>query len=106
MSKRVSVKVEKGAETKPSPTTKMAWRVRPGTATYPQPIKFEGRCEDLKGFVFNCSGVSNSDEYSTSTKEVVEYIGRKFIYGVYIHRSLENEMKTRVPLPMSLSTRT
>ena len=62
MSKRASVKVEKGAETKPSPTTKMAWRVRPGTATYPQPIKFEGRSKDLKLFVFDCSVGSNTYE--------------------------------------------
>ena len=44
-------------------------------------------------------GGSNTDDYSTSTKEVDEYIGRKFDYGADIQRSLENEMKTGVPVP-------
>ena len=61
MSKRVSAKVERGAGTKPSQTTKTAWRRLMGTATYPQPIKFDGRCEDLKGFIFDCSGGSNPE---------------------------------------------
>ena len=30
----------------------------------------------------------------------MEYIGRKFSYGVDIERSLENKMNTRVPSPM------
>ena len=34
---------------------KMNWRLWPGTATYTKPIKFEGQCEDLKSFIFNCS---------------------------------------------------
>ena len=65
-----------------------------GIATYPQPKKSKGRCKDLKGFVFNCSGISNTYEYSMPMKEVVKYIGRKFIYRVDIQRYLENYMKT------------
>ena len=53
MSKRASVKVENVARTEPSMTTNTAWRRWPGTATYPQQIKFEGRCEGLKGFIFD-----------------------------------------------------
>ena len=34
-------------------------------------------------------------------REVAEYIGRKFRYGSDIQRSLENEIKTRVPSPTS-----
>ena len=53
VSKRASVKVEKGVGMKLYLATKMVCRQRPGTATYPQPIKFEGKCEDLKGLIFN-----------------------------------------------------
>ena len=39
------------------------------------------------------------DDYSASMKEVANYIGRKFNYGAYIQRSLENELNTRIPVP-------
>ena len=39
------------------------------------------------------------DEYSASMKEIANYIGRKFDYGAYIQRSLENELKTSIPVP-------
>ena len=88
MSKWASVKVEKGLGTKPSLTTKTVWRQWSGTEIYPHPIKLVGRCEDMKGFILNCSGGSNTDKYSTSMKEVSEYIGCKFNYRADIHRSL------------------
>ena len=71
------------------------------TSTYPNTIKYEGICKDLKGFVFYCSEVSNMDGYSKFIKEVAEYIGRKFSYGADIQRSLENEMNTIFPSPSS-----
>ena len=37
--------------------------------------------------------------YSELTKEVAEYIGRKFYYGAYIQRSLENKTKAGIPVP-------
>ena len=79
MGKRVSVKVEKGGGAKLYPTTKIVLRRCPGTPIYPQSIKFEEKCKYLKGFVFNCSGGSNTEEYSKSMKETAEYIGCKFI---------------------------
>ena len=39
------------------------------------------------------------DDYSASMKEVANYIGRKFDYGSYIQISLENELKTSIPVP-------
>ena len=39
------------------------------------------------------------DDYSELMKEVAEYIGHKFEYSAYIQRSLENEMKTSIPVP-------
>ena len=89
--------MEEGAGTKNSPTTKKTWRWHLGTGTYPQPIKFEERCEDLKSFISNCSGGSNTDQYSTLMKEVSEYKGKKFSYGLDIKRYLEKKIKTRVP---------
>ena len=62
-------------------------------------MKFGGGCEDPKVFAFDCSVGSNNDEYSTSMKEVAEYIGRKFGYVSDIQMSLENKMKTIFPSP-------
>ena len=42
------------------------------------------------------------DDYSASMKEVANYIGRKFHYGAYIQRSLENELKTSIPVSSRL----
>ena len=39
------------------------------------------------------------DDYSELMKEVSEYVGHKFDYGVYIQRSLENDMKNGIPVP-------
>ena len=36
-------------------------------------------------------------------KEVAEYIGSKFSYGVDIQRNLENEMKAEIPFPIRLT---
>ena len=91
MSNHASMKVEKGAVSKPSLTTNTACRCRPGPTIYIQPAKFEVQCEDLKGFVFNCSGGPNTDKYLTSMKEVAKYIGQKFDYGADIQRSLKKK---------------
>ena len=49
--------------------------------------------------MFDCFDGSKMDDYSASMKEVANYIGRKFDYGAYIQRSLENELKTSIPVP-------
>ena len=43
------------------------------------------------------------DKYSTSMKEFAKCIGQKFSYGVDIHRSLKNEIKTGIPVPTRLN---
>ena len=97
------MKVEKGAGSKPSPTTNTSCRRRPGPMKYPQLAKFEVQYEDLKGFLFNYSGGSKMDKYLTSTKEFAKYIRRKFDYGADIQRSLKKETKTGAPVPTRLT---
>ena len=38
------------------------------------------------------------DDYSALMREVANNIGRKFDYGAYTQRSLENELKTIIPV--------
>jgi hypothetical protein len=37
--------------------------------------KFEGKCEDLKGHIYDCSNARQSDMFVKTTKEIAEYVG-------------------------------
>jgi hypothetical protein len=38
--------------------------------------KFEGKCEDLSGYVYDCADPKHAaDMYTSTTKEIAEYIG-------------------------------
>jgi hypothetical protein len=39
----------------------------------PRAPKFEGKCADLKGHIYDCSDVRQSDQYTKTTKEITEY---------------------------------
>jgi hypothetical protein len=47
----------------------------------PRTPKFEGKCADLKGHVYDCSDVRQSDQYTKTTKEIAEFVGRTYTYG-------------------------
>jgi hypothetical protein len=47
----------------------------------PRAPKFEGKCADLKGHIYDCSDVRQSDQYTKTTKEIAEYVGRTYTYG-------------------------
>ena len=48
------------------------------TQVAPRQPKFEGRCEALKGHVFDCSDARQSDMYTKTVKEIAEYVGRTY----------------------------
>jgi hypothetical protein len=53
---------------------------KPATVTRPmikQP-KFEGKCEDLKGQIYDCSDARQSNMIVKTTKEIAEYVGQTF----------------------------
>jgi hypothetical protein len=50
-------------------------------ATGPQLTKFEGRCKELKGHIYNCSDARQSDLFTKTTKEIALYVGRTYTYG-------------------------
>ena len=52
--------------------------------------KFEGRCEQLKGHVFDCSDARQSDMYTKTIKEIAEYVGRTYKYSGDIRLAVEN----------------
>jgi hypothetical protein len=44
-------------------------------------VKFEGRCSDMKGNVYDCNDAKQTDQYSKTTKELADYVGRTYKYG-------------------------
>jgi hypothetical protein len=43
--------------------------------------KFEGRCDDLKGHVYDYGEHKNADQFNTTTKEIIGYVGRTYKCG-------------------------
>jgi hypothetical protein len=52
--------------------------------------KFEGECNDLKGHIYDCTNMRQADQYTKTTKEIVEYIGHTFKFGMDTQLSIEN----------------
>jgi hypothetical protein len=53
----------------------------------PRDTKFTGRCDELKGEVYDCSSHSQVDGYTKTTKEIAEYVGRT--YSAHVRTSVE-----------------
>jgi hypothetical protein len=47
----------------------------------PRAPKFEGKCDDLKGHIYDCSDARQSDQFMKTTREIAEYVGRTYKYG-------------------------
>jgi hypothetical protein len=62
---------------------------------------FQGRCDDLKGHIFDCDG-RQIDRYTVTMKEMAEHIGSSFMYGADIRWSLEHEQLFVIPKPQKL----
>ena len=61
--------------------------------------RFEGRCNDLKGFIYDCADVRQADQYARTTKEIGEYIGRTFKFGMDARLSIENMEAVTIEVP-------
>ena len=56
----------------------------------PRQPKFEGKCDDLKGHIYDCSDVRQSDIFMKTTKETGEFVGGTYKYGGDIRLVVEN----------------
>jgi hypothetical protein len=43
--------------------------------------KFDGECEGLKGYIFDCANPKQADLYSTTCKAIARYVGREYKKG-------------------------
>jgi hypothetical protein len=80
--------VEKQASTSDNKRNRRRPFKEQGTAIR-QP-KFEGKCEELKGDIYDCSDPRQSDTFVKTTKEIAEYVGRTFKYGSDARLAVEN----------------
>ena len=53
------------------------------------PKKFIGRCDDLRGHIFNCDASIKGDQFITMLQEIAECIVWTYWYGVDINLTLE-----------------
>ena len=60
-------------------------------------IKFEGKCADIKGSIFDCSTARQADQFVTAKREIEEYIGRTYKYGTDTKITLENLKLYTIP---------
>ena len=44
-------------------------------------VKFDGRCEDLKGHVYDYGDGKTADQFVITTKEIKNYVGRTYKHG-------------------------
>eukprot|EP00957_Ditylum_brightwellii_P127993 9761070-Ditylum_brightwellii.AAC.1 len=70
-----------------------------GNQPYIKPTKFEGRCEGLKGHVFDCSGIKSVDKFQVTLKEIVTYITKEYHHGQDTRKELEKMAAYQIPIP-------
>ena len=55
----------------------------------PRTPKFEGKCPELKGHIYDASDARQSDQFIKTTREISEYVGRTYKYGGDIRLAVE-----------------
>jgi hypothetical protein len=87
------VKIKKGttgAVKAPNHARRAGYRTKPKAIVNCDP-EFKGRCDALKGFIFDWSDERQIDMYSATMKEISEYVGREYSNGSDIRYTVENE---------------
>jgi hypothetical protein len=65
----------------------------------PKQTKFEGKCDELKGHIFDCTDVRQSDQYSKTVKEIAEFVGRTYKYGADARLAVEHLARPNLQEP-------
>jgi hypothetical protein len=64
---------------------------------------FEGKCDDLKGHIYDCGNAARAaDMYTKTTREITEYIGRTIKYSAAIVRAMETLTEPTIAYPEEL----
>ena len=65
----------------------------------PRAPKFEGKCPDLKGHIYDASDARQSDQFIKTTCEISEYVGCTYKFGGNIRLAVEILTVPTIALP-------
>lgn len=67
----------------------------------PKPAKFEGDCDDLKGYIFEYTGPDKADVFAKTCKKLQEYVGKTWFknHGSDIHVLVKTLQMPVIPQP-------
>jgi hypothetical protein len=64
---------------------------------------FEGKCDDLKGHIYDCTNAARAaDMYTKTTREITEYIGRTIKYSAALVKGIETLTEPIIDMPEAL----
>ena len=62
--------------------------------------KFVGKCEALKGFIYDCSDNKQADQFVSTTMEIATYVGSNYKHGGDVRIALSNLEQPTIPYPV------
>jgi hypothetical protein len=65
----------------------------------PKQPKFEGKSDDLKGHIYDCSSVKQADAFVKTMKEIAEYVGRTYKYGSDVRLAVLHLSSPTIAMP-------
>ena len=77
MNKQINVKFNI-CGTKPPLTREIFARSRKSGGPTSRTPNFEGRCDNLKGCMFDCSGSWKYSKFSKNLRGVIKYVGKEY----------------------------
>ena len=70
-----------------------------GNVPWPTTSKFEGNCDALKGFIYDCSDNRQADRFTKTTLKIGEYVGSNYTRGKDISRLVETLKVPVIDMP-------
>ena len=67
-----------------------------------QQVKFEGRIESLKGYIYDCSDSRQADQYMKTTREIAGYVATALKNGNDVKTAIETLAIPKMELPNDL----
>ena len=68
-------------------------------------MKFEGDCDDLKGYIYEYTGPDKADVFIKTTTKIQEYVGKSWYknYGDDIHKIVKTLTKPTIGMPADIN---
>ena len=73
-----------------------------GRSTIPRQTKFEGRCDALKGNIFDYKGSGMADQFIRTKKEISIYVGTEYKQGSDLKIGIDTLVVPTIPVPANL----